>query len=47
MHRVRALLGEDSFVTVPEVHLFDKDAAVIIMDDAGEDSETTQVVKLR
>ena len=40
MHRVRALLGEDSFVTVPEVHLFDKDAAVIIMDDAGEDSVT-------
>ncbi|PPQ79874.1 hypothetical protein CVT25_002930 [Psilocybe cyanescens] len=38
LRRVGAWLTPDSIVTVPEVHLFDWEAHVIIMDDAGEDS---------
>ncbi|KAH9486413.1 4-hydroxytryptamine kinase [Psilocybe cubensis] len=38
LRRVRGWLPADSLVTVPEVHLFDEDAHVIIMDDAGEDA---------
>ncbi|KAJ3546639.1 hypothetical protein NM688_g5494 [Phlebia brevispora] len=38
MRQVRSLLPEDSLVTVPEVHLYDENAHVIIMDDCGEDA---------
>lgn len=37
---MKAWLPEDSLVTVPTVHLFDKELNYIIMDDAGEGSVT-------
>jgi hypothetical protein len=37
-------LPSDSIVTVPEVHLFDEEHHVIIMDDAGEGSVTLKAL---
>lgn len=38
LRRVRAWLPADAVVTVPEVHLFDKEAHAIVMDDTGPGS---------
>ncbi|TFK41990.1 kinase-like domain-containing protein [Crucibulum laeve] len=38
MKRVKAMLPRDAIVTVPTVHLHDKEANVMIMDDCGEDT---------
>ncbi|KAF9566918.1 hypothetical protein CPC08DRAFT_681640 [Agrocybe pediades] len=38
LKHVREWLPSDSVVTVPEVHLFDEELHVIVMDDAGEDA---------
>jgi 5-methylthioribose kinase len=36
MKRVRAMLPAQSLVTVPEIHLFDQEANVIVMDDCEQ-----------
>ncbi|KAJ7597312.1 kinase-like domain-containing protein [Mycena floridula] len=40
LKRVRAILAEDSLITVPEVYLFDQEAHAIIMEDAGPSAST-------
>ena len=47
MHQVKELLNKestDTLVTVPEVHHFDEEAAVMIMDDCGEKSITLKAL---
>ncbi|THV06613.1 hypothetical protein K435DRAFT_815972 [Dendrothele bispora CBS 962.96] len=44
---VKEWLPPDSFVTVPEVHLFDEKESVIIMEDSGQNSVTFKEFILR
>ncbi|OCH87464.1 hypothetical protein OBBRIDRAFT_796172 [Obba rivulosa] len=46
LRRVKEWLPQDSVVTVPQVHSFDEDANVIIMDDCGEDAVTLKQLLL-
>jgi aminoglycoside phosphotransferase (APT) family kinase protein len=47
MKRVNKILPTMSLVTTPEVHLFDKEANVIIMDDCGESVVSLKALLLR
>ncbi|TDL21319.1 hypothetical protein BD410DRAFT_299299 [Rickenella mellea] len=46
LKRVKDFLPVDSIVTVPVVHLYDKETNVIIMDDCGADSLTLKQLML-